>query len=120
MAWPLVQARDSKSLLVSGALLKPHVNVLLQLFASILFNREMKRNRNIPSKTQANLSRTNTKSSFPVLLMNPHQLQDGAGGIELNETLRIEVTPHSRYLKKRTNRMSQAKPSFIPRFRSSL
>jgi len=66
MAWPLVQASYSKSLLVSGALLKPHANLFLQLFASILFNREMKRNRNISSKTKTNLSRTNTKSSFPV------------------------------------------------------
>ena len=85
MAWPLVQASDSKSLLVSGALLKPHVNVLLQLFASILFNREMKRNRNILSKTKTNLSRTNTKSSFPDAAYRrdtTHQLLDGAGGLQ--------------------------------------
>lgn len=112
MAWPLVQASDSKSLLVSGALLKPHTNLFLQLFASILFNREMKRNRNISSKTKTNLSRTNTKSSFPVLLMNPHQLRPGAGGIELNETLRIEVTPHSRYLKKKNKQDVPGKTFF--------
>lgn len=83
MAWPLVQASDSTSLLVSGALLKPHTNLFLQLFASILFNREMKRNRIIPSKTKTNLSRPNTKSSFPVAAYRRdsyHLLHKGAGG----------------------------------------
>ena len=83
MAWPLVQACDSTGLLVSGVLLKPHVNVLLQLFASILFNREMTTKSQYPLQKQKCFAAYPTpSSSFPVHALNPRQLQGGAGGAQ--------------------------------------